>query len=202
MKIILLLIMFVMEPYKIIQFIIFPLTNPAYDGGYSAAAVYVDGGKDILIRKNELYENDIGIEATSEHAGKYAEDIQMTENRISNNNYTGIAIGGYDENRGGTHNTFYQNDTKDLDGGQLLLQYNVHDNEIKENRFTVSPSHIFIANFFQENRDNYLGENIYYNSEQDKEGIWIWKEWEYNSFSAFKEASESNETSQYMDEEK
>ncbi|WP_080875403.1 right-handed parallel beta-helix repeat-containing protein [Oceanobacillus timonensis] len=182
-------------------------TNPAYDGEYSAAAIYVDGGKDILIKKNELYENDIGIEATSEHAGKYAENIQMTDNLISNNFYTGIAIGGYDEERGGTrntlmmNNTLYHNDMKDLDGGQLLLQYNVHDNEIKENKFTAGPSRIFIANFFRENRDNYLGENMYYR-EQDKKGIWIWKDEEYNSFSAFKKASGSDETSQYVDAEK
>ncbi|MDM8100172.1 DUF1565 domain-containing protein [Oceanobacillus oncorhynchi] len=179
-------------------------TNPAYDGEYSAAAIYVDGGKDILIKKNELYENDIGIEATSEHAGKYAEGIQIIDNLISNNHYTGIAIGGYDEERGGTRDTLitknilYQNDTKDLDGGQLLVQYNVHDNEIKENEFTAGPSRIFIANFFQENRDNRLIENIYYR-ESEEEGIWIWKGEEYRSFSAFTEAS-GEEASQYIAE--
>ncbi|MFD1387568.1 right-handed parallel beta-helix repeat-containing protein [Oceanobacillus oncorhynchi subsp. oncorhynchi] len=181
-------------------------TNSAYNGEYSAAAIYVDGGKDILIKKNELYENDIGIEATSEHAGKYAEGIQIIDNLISNNHYTGIAIGGYDEERGGTRdtlitkNTLYQNDTKDLDGGQLLVQYNVHDNEIKENKFTAGPSRIFIANFFRENRDNRLIENSYYR-EPGKEGIWIWKDKEYHSFSAFKEASGSDEASQYIDSE-
>lgn len=178
--------------------------NPAYNGEYSAAAIYVDGGKDILIEKNELYENDIGIEAASEHTGKYAEGIQITDNLISNNDYTGIAIGGYDEDRGGTRNTLitkntlYQNDTKDLDGGQLLVQYNVHDNEIKENKFTAGPSRIFIANFFRENRDNRLIENIYYR-EPEEEGIWIWKDEEYRSFSAFKEAS-GEEASQYIGE--
>ncbi|GIO24572.1 nitrous oxide reductase family maturation protein NosD [Oceanobacillus sp. J11TS1] len=179
------------------------LSNPAYDGEYSAAAIYVDGGKDILIQKNELYQNDIGIEATSEHAGKYAEDIQITNNHISNNYYTGIAIGGYDEHRGGTRYTLIsqnyleQNDTKGLDGGQLLLQYNVHDNEIEENKFAASDSRIFIANFFQENRDNRLAENIYYR-ERDKEGIWIWKDEEYTSFSAFIKASGGDDTSQYI----
>lgn len=178
-------------------------SNPAYGGEYSAAAIYVDGGKDILIRKNELYENDIGIEATSEHADQYAENIQITDNLISHNYYTGISIGGYDEDRGGTRdtlisgNTLYRNDTKELDGGQLLLQYNVHDNEIKENKFTASASRIFIANFFQENKDNLLTENIYY-KEQEQEGVWIWKDEWYTSFSAFIEASGSDETSQYI----
>ncbi|MFD1415219.1 DUF1565 domain-containing protein [Oceanobacillus jeddahense] len=179
-------------------------TNPAYNGEYSAAAIYVDGGKDILIKENELYENDIGIEATSEHSGKYAENIQMIDNLISNNYYTGIAIGGYDEERGGTrntlitNNTLYQNDTKHLKGGQLLVQYNVHDNEIRGNKFTASPSRIFIANFFRENRDNRLIENIYYN-EQSEEAIWIWKDEEYRSFSAFREASgSSDEKSPYI----
>ncbi|GGP14897.1 right-handed parallel beta-helix repeat-containing protein [Oceanobacillus neutriphilus] len=181
-------------------------SNPAYGGEYSAAAIYVDGGKNILIEKNELYENDIGIEATSEHAGKYAEDIQIIDNLVSNNYYTGISIGGYDEDRGGTRdtlisgNTLFRNDTKELDGGQLLFQYNVHDNEIKENKFTASASRIFIANFFQENQDNLLTENTYY-KEQGLEGIWIWKDEWYTSFSAFIEASGSDETSQYIYED-
>lgn len=177
--------------------------NPAYEGEYSAAAIYIDGGKDILIQKNEVYENDIGIEATSEHAGEYAEDIQITDNRISENYYTGIAIGGYDEYRGGTRRTLIsqnilsQNDMKGFDGGQLLLQYNVHDNEIKGNKFTAGASRIFIANFFQENQDNYLSENIYY-KEPGEEGIWIWKDEAYTSFPAFIEASGSDGTSQYI----
>ncbi len=180
--------------------------NPAYGEEYNAAAIYVDGGKDILIDKNELYENDIGIEATSEHAGKYAEDIQITDNLVSHNYYTGISIGGYDEERGGTRdtlisgNTLFRNDTKELDGGQLLLQYNVYDNEIKENKFTASASRIFIANFFQENKNNLLTENIYY-KEHEQEGIWIWKDEWYTSFSVFIEASGSDETSQYIYED-
>ncbi|UUI04112.1 DUF1565 domain-containing protein [Oceanobacillus jeddahense] len=183
-------------------------TNPAYNGEYSAAAIYVDGGKDILIKENELYENDIGIEATSEHSGKYAENIQMIDNLISNNYYIGIAIGGYDEERGGTrntlitNNTLYQNDTKHLKGGQLLVQYNVHDNEIRGNKFTASPSRIFIANFFRKNRDNRLIEKIFY-SEQSEEAIWIWEDEEYRSFSAFREASgSSDEKSPYIDTRK
>lgn len=89
---------------------------------------------------------------------------------------------------------------KELDGGQLLLQYNVYDNEIKENKFTASASRIFIANFFQENKNNLLTENIYY-KEHEQEGIWIWKDEWYTSFSVFIEASGSDETSQYIYED-
>lgn len=112
--------------------------NPAYGDDYSAGGIYVDGGQSIDIKENTVYGNDIGIEATSEHKGKYADDIQITDNKVYENAYTGISIGGYDQKRGGTshsviaHNIIYRNDTKGLDGGQLLLQYDTKNNTIEK----------------------------------------------------------------------
>ncbi len=71
--------------------------NPAYGEDYSAGGIYVDGGKNISIEQNTIHNADIGIEATSEHAGKYAENISIIDNIIYNNYYTGISIGGYDK---------------------------------------------------------------------------------------------------------
>ncbi|MBS4161264.1 DUF1565 domain-containing protein, partial [Klebsiella pneumoniae] len=62
--------------------------NPAYGDDYSAGGIYVDGGQNIDIKKNTVYGNDIGIEATSEHKGKYADDIQITGNTVYENAYT------------------------------------------------------------------------------------------------------------------
>ncbi|WP_294750000.1 right-handed parallel beta-helix repeat-containing protein, partial [uncultured Exiguobacterium sp.] len=76
--------------------------NPAYGKEYSAAGIYVDGGKNLTIEKNLVKASDIGIEVTSEHAGRYAEDVIVRQNDIRQNIYTGISIGGYDTKRGGT----------------------------------------------------------------------------------------------------
>ncbi|MGD6804429.1 right-handed parallel beta-helix repeat-containing protein [Rossellomorea aquimaris] len=178
--------------------------NPAYGEDYNAGGIYVDGGENITINKNTIYNCDIGIEATSEHAKQYADNIQIKENIVYNNNYTGISIGGYDEERGGTinssitNNIIYRNDTKGLAGGQLLLQHDVKNNLIERNILTAGPSRIFIANFFTTNHDNILRKNVF-QKEKGKTGLWVWKEEEFISFEDFKSASASDSKSSYLD---
>ncbi|WP_340373404.1 right-handed parallel beta-helix repeat-containing protein [Peribacillus sp. FSL E2-0218] len=178
--------------------------NPAYGEEYSAAGIYVDGGKNIAIEKNTVYQSDIGIEATSEHPGKYADQINITNNTIYHNFFTGISIGGYDEKRGGTKNSLisqnimYRNDTKGIDGGQLLLQHDISNNVIEKNILTAGPSRIFIANYFSTNKENDLVKNVFH-QEKGKKGIWVWKEEDYTSFPIFKKASKSDAKSSYLD---
>lgn len=171
--------------------------NPAYGDAYSAGGIYVDGGRDIIIEENTIYQSDIGIEATSEHEGKYAENIEIRNNNIYENFYTGIAIGGYDEERGGTTNSYisknklYRNDTKGLDGGQLMIQHDVTNNTIEKNILTAGPSRIFITNYFTSNENNQLSDNVFH-IEDGEEGIWVWKDEEYTSLKAFKATSNSD----------
>lgn len=100
------------------------INNTSYNE-YSADGIYVDGGKEIIIEQNQSYENDLGIEVASEHAGKSASQITVRNNTISNNIMSGIAIGGYDsqqgyaENNTITNNVIYKNDTKDQESGQI-----------------------------------------------------------------------------------
>ncbi|RIW31374.1 DUF1565 domain-containing protein [Bacillus salacetis] len=178
--------------------------NPAYGEDYNAGGIYVDGGENITIDKNTIHNCDIGIEATSEHAKQYADNIQIIENIVYNNNYTGISIGGYDEERGGTinssitNNIIYRNDTKGLAGGQLLLQHDLKDNVIERNILTAGPSRIYIANYFTTNHDNKLRRNVFH-KEKGKTGLWVWKEEEFTSFEDFKSASASDSKSSYLD---
>lgn len=178
--------------------------NPAYGEDYSAGGIYVDGGKNITIESNTIFKCDIGIEATSEHAEKYADNIDIINNIIYDNFYTGISIGGYDENRGGTinstisQNIIYRNDTKGLDGGQLLLQHDTKNNVIERNILTAGPSRLFIANYFTSNKDNKLLSNVYH-KEKGETGIWVWMEEEFTSFQEFKITSKSDVDSSYLD---
>lgn len=178
--------------------------NPAYGKEYNAGGIYVDGGKNIKIEENIVYHSDIGIEATSEHKGKYAENIEIVNNKIYENFFTGISIGGYDEERGGTRNStisqnlLYQNDTMGLGGGQLLIQHDAEFNAIEENTFIAGPSRIFIANYFLTSNHNEMNQNVFH-KDRGKEGIWIWEDEEFTSFSDFKSVSESDEKSRYLD---
>ncbi|TWT00165.1 right-handed parallel beta-helix repeat-containing protein [Planomicrobium sp. CPCC 101079] len=178
--------------------------NPAYGKEYSAAGIYVDGGRDIMIEENTVYHNDIGIEAASEHKGKFAANIEIFENVIYENFYTGIAIGGYDEQQGGIKNSriskniLYRNDTKGMGGGQLMLQHDIRANKIEKNILTAGPSHIFIANYFITGENNKLNQNVFH-KESERKGIWIWGDEEFTSFSAFKSVSGSDKGTMYID---
>lgn len=169
--------------------------NPAYGKEYNAGGIYVDGGRNIRIEENIVHHSDIGIEATSEHKGKYAENIAIVNNHIYENYFTGISIGGYDEDRGGTRNSLIsqnildQNDTKKLGGGQLLVQHDAKLNTIKKNTLTASESRIFIANYLSTSDNNRIEQNTFRKSDGTK-GVWIWREKKYASFSDFKSAFE------------
>lgn len=165
--------------------------NPAYGNDYSAGGIYVDGGKEIVIKKNKTFENDIGIEAASEHAGKSTSSITIWENTIYENRSAGIAKGGYDTERGSTinsiitHNVFYKNDTKHQESGQLLLQYNTKQNKIKNNVMVAGSSNLFISSPFKQNKGNKINNNVYYLHSGEKQQHWIWEAKEITGFSLY-----------------
>ena len=166
--------------------------NPGYKGDDpSAGGIYVDGGKQVFIHSNTVTNNDIGIEVASENFQKLTEEVWIESNTVTNSTYTGLAVGGYDQQRGGVrqitliNNTVTNNDLGNQSGGQLLLQFNIQKLTIKDNTFTSSPSrYMIIANqldrgevSFQDNR--YLPQN------PNLPLIWLLGDKEFNSSSAF-----------------
>lgn len=173
------------------------ITNTSYNE-YSADGIYMDGGKEIIIEHNQSYENDLGIEVASEHAGKSASQITVRDNTISNNIMSGIAIGGYDnhqgyaENNTFTNNVIYKNDTKDQESGQIELNYDTRNNVITNNQIYASNSRIFISNNFSKNTGNKLDYNQYYGEFNQNNGLWQWKRKTYKGFPTY-QASMSQE---------
>ncbi|GEK31091.1 hypothetical protein KZO01_14000 [Kurthia zopfii] len=178
--------------------------NPAYGKNYGAGGIYIDGGKNIIVEDNHISYSDIGIEATSEHKGKYADRITIRNNVVEKNYFTGISIGGYDVKRGGTRNSevsknvLYRNDTKKLGGGQLLLQHDVEHNKVEKNVMTASSSGIMVANYFKSNVLNNFSKNIFH-KELGKKTTWVWKKREYSSFEVFKKVSKSDADTKFID---
>ncbi|UDV85399.1 right-handed parallel beta-helix repeat-containing protein [Bacillus cereus] len=164
--------------------------NTSYNE-YSADGIYVDGGKEIIIEQNQSYENDLGIEVASEHAGKSASQITVRDNTISNNIMSGIALGGYDsqqgyaENNTITNNIIYKNDTRDQESGQIELNYDTRNNVITNNHIYASNSPIFISNNFNKNTGNKLDYNHYYGEFDQNNGLWQWKRKAYKGFSTY-----------------
>ncbi|HEY1015542.1 MAG TPA: right-handed parallel beta-helix repeat-containing protein, partial [Herpetosiphonaceae bacterium] len=125
-------------------------TNPAYGatcgsggcsgGETSAGGIYVDGGTQITIERNLIVDSNIGIELASEHAGTATDYVTVRNNIISNVDYAGIALGGYDSNPqqagGGSarFNTVVNNTVHTpAKGAALVAQYRVWDTIIANN---------------------------------------------------------------------
>ncbi len=180
-------------------------TNPAYQGDTSGDGIYVDGGTRIVIEKNIVHHCNIGIEIASEHSGKSSSDITVKNNFVYQNLIMGIAMGGYDTRRGSTqnckivNNTCYHNDTAQDGNGELCLQYDTRDNEIKNNIFFSNSQNLFISNMFLANTGNTVDYNIYYGTGSANDPQWQWKDVQYDSFSSWQNATGNDKNSLYSD---
>ncbi len=146
-------------------------TNPCYSkNDYSADGIYVDGGKDIVIAYNTCKGNDIGIEVENEKRNKISSGIVVRDNLIYQNNSCGIAVGGYDQNRGWAvdckfiNNTLYDNDTKHLGRGDICVA-KCHDVLFQNNIVYTGAKNLAVSteNFGSEYIYNItFNNNIYY----------------------------------------
>lgn len=109
--------------------------NPSYQEA-SSASIYVDGGRDIVIQQNTIWQSDIGIEAASEHYKKATQQIVIRNNLIYDcKEIAGIAFGGYDHERGSDSAIKIYNNTLVNNLVHILVQEHaqVPSNEIVNN---------------------------------------------------------------------
>ena len=113
--------------------IVFEMTsseNLAYaPDAYSAACIYVDGGRDVVIEQNKVFDCDLGIELASEHPSKYTNNITLRNNFVFWNHIAGIGIGssnlgddppGLAKNINIIHNTLFDNDILGHGNGKFI----------------------------------------------------------------------------------
>jgi hypothetical protein len=169
--------------------------NPAYGEDRSADGIYVDGGRDTLIERNVVHHTNIGIELASEHAGHATSGIIVRNNFVYSNTQVGIAIGGYDTERGSTencvivNNTFYNNYTQKDWGAELYVQYDTRNNIIKNNIFYANGERRFIESWSEVMADNVVNTNLYFAPGGGTDGTWIWKNTTYSSLAAYQQGS-------------
>lgn len=95
--------------------------NPAYleNGGYdlSAGGIYVDGGQNIDIYNNFLFNCDIGIEVATEHSPEDNELFRVSGIHVHDNviagcmGWTGLCFGGYYSDLGFTEDCVFDHNT-------------------------------------------------------------------------------------------
>jgi hypothetical protein len=178
--------------------------NPAYGNARSADGIYVDGGRNITIDRNTVSFANIGIEVTSEQSRRFATDVSVTNNLVTNCHTTGLSLGGYDRLRGGTRNcvitgnTFRGNDTDGNGSGEVQLQSLVQNNTIQNNDFSATSQNILISNFFTTTAGNAINFNRYFAPGGPANSIWIWKNRTYDGFNAYQQASQNDLNSTFV----
>ncbi|MCB8967688.1 MAG: right-handed parallel beta-helix repeat-containing protein [Ardenticatenaceae bacterium] len=181
------------------------LTNPAYGGEQSAAAIYVDGGTDIVIERNRVYQSNFGIEIASEHDGYATSYITVRNNLIYHNHVAGLGMGGYDTERGSTHhctivnNTFFENDTNQDFTGELLIQFDTYDNVVQNNIFVANAQSLFMTNGYTQNENNLVDYNLYFAPAGAANSNWEWKTVWYDGFAAYQAATGNDAHSLFAD---
>jgi hypothetical protein len=171
--------------------------NPAYeeeDGNCRCAdAIYIDGGRDILIERNTLLRSNIALEIASEHADGSASNVLARDNLLADSTTIGLAMGGYDRERGSTvnarvvNNTLIDNDTLHTGSGEVLLQFQVYDSQLLNNVIVANDQAILMANPYTENAGNVVdGNDWWVRGAPPSAASWQWKNVTYGSFTAYR----------------
>ena len=181
------------------------IDNPAYGGERSAGGIYVDGGQNIIIERNQVYEANIGIEIASEHAGRATSQIMVRNNFVYHNHIAGIAMGGYDEERGSTedsfiiNNTLYHNDSQQDGNGELMIQYDTRNNVIKNNVFCANDQNLLISNAYTANSGNAVDNNLYFAMAGADDSEWQWQDVYYQGFDEYQASTGNDANSLFVD---
>ena len=145
--------------------------NKAYleDGEYDLCAdgIYVDGGQDIEIYENFVFNCDIGIEAATEHSPDDNDLFMVSRIKVHDNviasctEQYGLCFGGYDKDLGFTaESEFYSNTFVD-NGTQLGIQRSC-GNQIYDNLFVGGETAIeFNPDCREEDQINGFGKNTW-----------------------------------------
>ena len=182
------------------------INNPGEGNQYDANGIYVDGGSQVVIERNLIHDVDIGIEMASEHQGHVTSFVIARNNLVYSANSTGITIGGYASNVGGTdhctivNNTLFQNDSKNTGSGEFQIQYYATNNVFKNNIVYASSQGLFINNYTNSEPDPAdVDYNLYYSLLNSSMAVFLWNGTNHTGFSSYQSATGKDSHSQYVD---
>ncbi|WPU65653.1 hypothetical protein [Peredibacter starrii] len=166
-------------------------SNPAYGGSLGAVGVYVDGGKDIIIDGNLIYNSDYGIELASEKTGGtfFADRVLVRNNIVGLNNLAGLTMGGYTSTRGGCrecyiyNNTFFNNNTANDGAGEIYIQHNNQNVSVGNNIMYAGAENIMVYMSGGSNTAISFDYNLYHTASGTKS--WRFNGTNYSSLAAF-----------------
>jgi hypothetical protein len=147
--------------------------NPTYNGERSADGIYVDGGKDIVIERNNVDNCDIGIEIASEHNGKTTSGITVRSNFVSRSFQGNIMAGGYAANMGNASDIAIVNNTLfHGNDGEVVLQFNCSNIAINNNICVANSGTDYLSASGSNNSGISVDNNLYYGASANSPGSW------------------------------
>jgi len=171
----------------------------------TAAGIYVDGARDIIIEKNILYRNQWGIEVGCENTGKTTSGITMRNNLIYNNATAGIVMGGYDYPSGSGkvttsyvyNNSCFNNDTSDTYNGELSMTY-TENCDVRNNIFRASGQNVLLV-LDVTPLNLTLDYNLYYCPDGEANAEIYWDGTDYQGFSNYVSGTSQDVHSAFAD---
>ena len=180
------------------------LTNPMYGGGMSAAAIYVDGGRDTIIEGNFVSHSNFGFSISSEQANKKASGIIVRNNIMYKNHRAGLVIGGSSRDNGGAtdnsivNNNFILNNTINDGYGEITYQHHAVENIVMNNIFYGSNGTPLVHHARTTSFKNHTDYNIYF-TENNGNPLWRYNDVALTVFSDYQKASSQDQNSLVID---
>jgi hypothetical protein len=172
-----------------------------YGDGY-AGAIYVDGGKDIVVQRNSVSSSDMGIEIGSENHGYISSGVAVRDNLIAQNTQAGLAFGGYDKSVGRvqnctfTNNTLYHNDTTNQGNGEVWIQY-ATGNTVEDNVVVSTSQDLLIDSLYS--TDNVSKYNLFYCTDGVSKAQFVWGGKTYSGLATYQKQSGQDQASLFGD---
>lgn len=173
-----------------------------YGGGFGAG-IYVDGGKSIVVERNEVYECDLGIEIGAENRGVKTTNVIVRNNLVHHNDKVGIVVGGYARNTGRVktsyfhNNTVYMNDTLNEGVGQLWIQF-ANKNFVTNNIFVAAANNVMMYSGRGTGK-NVLDNNVWYTAAGGGSAEFTYRGKSYDSFTDYQQRSKVGANSLFAD---
>jgi hypothetical protein len=138
--------------------------------GNDPAAIYVDGGKDVIIVNNRVYDNGTGISVGCENFDVTASGMKVVNNLIYNNDKFGVVFGanaGLLENSVFRNNTLFNNGVFFDNSGSMALQKSAGSSIVNNIAYLTSEDYFGLSLFGFVVSDIEINHNLFFSPNGD-----------------------------------
>jgi hypothetical protein len=179
------------------------VTRAAVRGGRDGAGIFVDGAEDIVVERNTVWRNDVGIEVNAIQPSRVARGVVVRDNLVAGNSYVGVSIGGSDLATGSvrgcavTSNTLYGNDRRRGGDGEIRVQ-NASGNVVRNNLVSSRPG-TALVNVQRVAGANDIDYNLYFAPGRPDAARFAWRGGAVGGLDAFRAAGGTDAHSVFAD---